>query len=589
MNNKLLPIIFGAFLIAIGIILLNSDWFNGILQTLYSTLRGGSLDSSVIVRLGYNSLWYGSLALFFSILIVTRLQNVFSRILNEKFLLIFAALLVIISYMYFMITCKSATIDGERFWWLIDDEMISMRYARNFISGLGLVWNPGERVEGYSNFLWTIYMSVVHLFVKASSKTSLIILLTNITLIACTIPVIIRLCHLFKSNSFVIYGSVLGFVLNINVMGCCLDGFEAVLLSFLFMLSVYRTIKESQDDQVNLITYLIIGAISLVRADAVVLSALLYALSFLLNKNRRTVFLYIGLSLLIPLAHFIFRIIYYGDILPSTAYLKTMNWSGKYIVGLKYVLSFLSHYGLLVVLVVIGTALSRRKDIILLIIGFFLYSIYIAYIGGDAFIDYRFFMPFIPLLMILGFQGIQHLTSGRSAGVIIVSILLLMSLPVHTPYTFAQDRQPEKCNIENIKLGLLIKNNTPEDCTVADFWAGSVFYFSERYGIDFLGKVDPHIAKLPVVSDGTLPGHNKFDFDYSLGIFKPDLVIANFSLPVSEEKMKQLSTGNPAFTGRLYFNRIFQEHYFENPVNIKTWRTIFIRDESPLCSLRTLR
>src|SRR3954470_13240280 len=39
--------------------------------------------------------------------------------------------------------------------WLSDDAFISFRYARNWVTGKGLVYNAGERVEGYTNFLWT--------------------------------------------------------------------------------------------------------------------------------------------------------------------------------------------------------------------------------------------------------------------------------------------------------------------------------------------------------------------------------------------------------------------------------------------------
>src|SRR5262245_54883150 len=38
----------------------------------------------------------------------------------------------------------------------VDDAYISYRFARNLARGLGLVYNPGERVEGYTNFLWTV-------------------------------------------------------------------------------------------------------------------------------------------------------------------------------------------------------------------------------------------------------------------------------------------------------------------------------------------------------------------------------------------------------------------------------------------------
>src|SRR5262249_43269705 len=37
---------------------------------------------------------------------------------------------------------------------ICDDAFISFRYADNLVHGRGLVFNPGERVEGYTNFLW---------------------------------------------------------------------------------------------------------------------------------------------------------------------------------------------------------------------------------------------------------------------------------------------------------------------------------------------------------------------------------------------------------------------------------------------------
>jgi len=44
--------------------------------------------------------------------------------------------------------------------WLCDDAFISFRYADNLVHGLGLVYNAGERVEGYSNFLWTLWVAL---------------------------------------------------------------------------------------------------------------------------------------------------------------------------------------------------------------------------------------------------------------------------------------------------------------------------------------------------------------------------------------------------------------------------------------------
>src|SRR5262245_65923196 len=38
----------------------------------------------------------------------------------------------------------------------VDDAFISYRYADMLVRGEGLVYNAGERVEGYSNFLWVL-------------------------------------------------------------------------------------------------------------------------------------------------------------------------------------------------------------------------------------------------------------------------------------------------------------------------------------------------------------------------------------------------------------------------------------------------
>ena len=40
--------------------------------------------------------------------------------------------------------------------WGLDDAYISYRYAENLVRGEGLVLNRGERVEGYSNFLYVL-------------------------------------------------------------------------------------------------------------------------------------------------------------------------------------------------------------------------------------------------------------------------------------------------------------------------------------------------------------------------------------------------------------------------------------------------
>ncbi|MFZ5979112.1 MAG: hypothetical protein ACOYVF_00635, partial [Candidatus Zixiibacteriota bacterium] len=39
-----------------------------------------------------------------------------------------------------------------------DDAYISYRYVANFLNGDGLVFNIGEKVEGFTNFGWVVYL-----------------------------------------------------------------------------------------------------------------------------------------------------------------------------------------------------------------------------------------------------------------------------------------------------------------------------------------------------------------------------------------------------------------------------------------------
>ncbi|MEJ5165858.1 MAG: hypothetical protein WHV67_02380, partial [Thermoanaerobaculia bacterium] len=42
---------------------------------------------------------------------------------------------------------------------IVDDAYITYRYSKNFVEGKGLVFNEGERVEGITNFLYSILIS----------------------------------------------------------------------------------------------------------------------------------------------------------------------------------------------------------------------------------------------------------------------------------------------------------------------------------------------------------------------------------------------------------------------------------------------
>jgi hypothetical protein len=513
-------------------------------------------------------------------LVPPRWKSILSLAQKERFVLFGATLILVVLWVPVVLSAHSVTIGGIRYWWLGDDAMISMRYAHNLSSGHGLVWNPGERVEGYTNFLWTLYMAVVHLFPISLATTSLVISLTNIALALATVPVIVRLVRVMGGRTLAATASLACYTLNTSIMYWTTSGYETTLLSFLFLLTTYRVLRESQLDQPKLTTYLLIGIMALVRSDAIVLSGLLVLLSFLLTRNKKRVLLFSALSLLLPAAHELFRLYYYGDVLPNTAYLKTSNWDGRYITGLRYTVIFAARYALFVVFAVAGSLRSfdwsqRSLGLVLLT-----YAAYVTFVGGDAFSDFRFFVPVLPLLMALAFVGIQGLVVQQSRQLAFVA-LCLVTMPLFVLY-YPSTLMPNQDEVGNLKIGLVLKENTPVASKVADTWAGSVLYFSERYGIDLLGKSDRHIAHLPTIPNANWVGHNKFDYDYSIGVLRPDCIVIPFRLPLREDEMRRVAVGDVAFQGQLYFNDLFHEHFLPHPVPVDTWRTIFVSDWSPL-------
>jgi len=418
------------------------------------------------------------------------------------------------------------------------------------------------------------------MFQISTAKTSRVISLTNIAIAIATVPVIIRLVHVMGGRTLATTASLAGYTLNTSIMYWTTSGYETTLLTFLFLLTIYRVLRESQLDQPKLATYFLIGAMALVRSDAIVLSGLLYVLSLLLTRNKKRVLLFSALSFSLPLAHELFRIYYYGDILPNTAYLKTSNWDGRYITGLRYTLIFAARYVLFIVFAIIGSVRSLQWSQRYLFIVFLAYAAYVTFIGGDAFSDFRFFVPVLPLLMVLAFLGIQGLAVQQSRRLAAVA-LCLVTMPLF-PLYYPSVLMPNQAEAGNLKIGLILKENTPVTSKVADTWAGSVFYFSERYGIDLLGKSDRHIAHLPAAPNANWPGHNKFDYDYSIGVLRPDCIVIAFRLPLREDDMRRAAVGDAAFEGQLYINDVFREHYLPHPVAVDTWRTIFVSDWSPL-------
>jgi len=73
--------------------------------------------------------------------------------------------------------------------------------------------------------------------------------------------------------------------------------------------------------------------------------------------------------------------------------------------------------------------------------------------------------------------------------------------------------------------GVVLGEITAPGATIAVVWAGAPIYYARREGIDLLGKMDPVIAHGPHHPGAPMyPGHDKWDFGYSIGTLRPDLI-----------------------------------------------------------------
>ena len=78
------------------------------------------------------------------------------------------------------------------FAWLGDDAFISFRYSQNFAEGHGLVFNHGEWVEGYTNFLWTFILGVLHYFGCSIPHTALLLNIASFVGVLLVVHVIVK-------------------------------------------------------------------------------------------------------------------------------------------------------------------------------------------------------------------------------------------------------------------------------------------------------------------------------------------------------------------------------------------------------------
>ena len=398
-----------------------------------------------------------------------------------------------------------------------DDAYISFTYARNLAMGKGLVFNDGEQVEGYTNFLWTLGMTIPHLLgidVVAVAKT-----LGSVAAVALFAVVHLLSIRLHPTTPPFLHAlAPLLLAANGGLAFWTWSGMETLPFVLLITLGAYQYSRELTTGESNLRVGLIFGLAALTRPEGLLYFGLT-GLHRLVAKTRQRTFAIREfavwtlpfLALVIP--HVLFRYAYYGYPLPNTFYAKSGTLAVNWINGLHYAEKFLLDYGFWgiglltpVLLLFCGRQRSWHSYQALLILA---NTAYVIAVGGDVLHENRFFLTTLPLIYLALqslLQEIYHFLAARYPTprrrlAFAVAALFLTCFAVHRTYDHARPsiiRSLRLMGGHNRALEQLARyaNDLPSPAAVkiATTTIGIPKYFTDAYVLDLIGLTSAKIA-----------------------------------------------------------------------------------------------
>ncbi|HVJ94436.1 MAG TPA: acyltransferase [Labilithrix sp.] len=545
----------------------------------------------------------------------------------------------------------SLTIAGTRYFVLFEDAMISMRYARHLADGHGLVWNVGEPpIEGFTNLLWVLWMSVAHALGLSESKISLFIMLSGVAIVLATGFVTAKIARKVSASPWVPVAVLAATLFDYPLVFWTLRGMEVGALALVVYTLLWLALEN--EDEFSVPRTLAMGVLTsmalLLRSDSVVPVGLITLYGFLTCSRRWLFAVVIGAFAGGAVgSQTVFRKAYFNESLPNTYFLKLYKISALARIkrGAFVALEVLSLHLAVPIAVVAASVpfvrptLARTKELwadrtsrrlVLLGAIFAAQVAYATYVGGDAWewmlYANRYMCVGMPALIVLVAVLLRRAIAGDddararfakrfayglvASGLVLVALNLLAKrfpeegiaativfsktpfaaggamvfgglllrladartgiadglralarrlehqrtamatallvaamvwLPAHLlPFGrwAAQNAAQYHDEARYTLLGLLIRENTAPDFRIAVAAAGATPYFAQRPTEDLLGKNDRHVAKLSPRGVFS-PGHDKWDYGYSLGERDAKLVVEAVDVNDADERYMQ--------------------------------------------------
>jgi arabinofuranosyltransferase len=426
-----------------------------------------------------------------------------------------------------------------------DDAYIILRYVWNLLEGNGVVWNPGEYVQGYTTFLHLLLVSVLGItgldLVWASRIIGVISYFGLIVFLA-----FYRTNVKTERNQLWYLPAVI--VLTASpVIVWSLGGLETLLFSLLATLGSLVLISEADSPRSQLrltaISGLLFGLCLLTRPDGIIFIVVSLAWIILREREARRVRLVtFSLPIAVIMVPFIvWQWSYYHSLVPNSFYVKAGESSPETaLAGLEYVARYAASPPFLPLFLLgflIWITARRKWNAVFLYLAASIatYVLFIVYVGGDHMQSYRLMVPLIPLmayLLVNAFDEVVIVYRPRVHAGLVVAVLLLSAAQL--PHLTLNPQRKDRAAQGGSVVGKYINEAWPAGSLVALNTAGSTPYYAPRLRfIDMLGLNDAHISHRDVDTVQlvwqNVPGHRKGDGKYVLSR-KPDYIIIGPSI-----------------------------------------------------------
>jgi arabinofuranosyltransferase len=395
------------------------------------------------------------------------------------------------------------------FWrFTIDDAYITFRYADNLARGLGAVFNPGERVEGYTSFSWMLLMAIVRALRWEPS------LVAKVIGLACSLLTMVMTYRLawFVSRrpQPVAWLAVLGLGTSSALALNTVMGLETPFYTMLLALAVLCLFREAEGGGWWPST-LLFALAALTRPEGLAVFGLTWLYQILFARERGRVALSrLAVFGAIVGGHTLWRWAYYGELLPATYYAKTGELLPRLQAGLLYVVEFMMGPGLFLIAGYLLALRQRGRRLGYLL---WLCSGYMAVIvweGGDWMPGLRFWVPILPFLYLLLAEGLMDIHSqlrkiaGKRRqviawlGIAILGILyLILALGQTAAIWWYANERAQGYERAHRYLATWLRENSPPGASVALMDIGMVGYYSQLRIIDLTGLTEGWIAHAP--------------------------------------------------------------------------------------------